>query len=147
MTLAANIRTILLQDTTIVSFTSDRIYDREIRGAGPDAPVVHDNNGYPLTHLIIDDAGGTAAPLGPSGAYNDRLNVWIIANNTATGRAQIATLTARLIVILHRWQEPNSRAHLTYADRTGFVPDPTPDTGAQERLTFSVAGMIPGVNA
>jgi hypothetical protein len=145
VTLATRVKTYLLTDTTIVSAVSDRIYDREIRGAGPDAPSVLGPSGYTLTHVIIDDAGGGSAPFGPSGAFNDRLNVWILAENSTTGRSQIEALTARIIVKLHRWFEVNGKQQVFFADRTGFVPDPLPDTGAQERLTFSVAGTFAGV--
>lgn len=138
----------LAQDTTITSYTSTRIYEREIRGAGPEAADIYGPNGYVLPTIILNDVGGTGAPLGPQGAYNDRLEVTVIAQNSSDatkGRPALNALTTRLVQKLHRYQDPTLKAYLTIADRTGFVPDPSPETGAQERLTFAVAGTYAGV--
>jgi len=146
---ATLIRDYLLQDATITALTATRIYDRDVRTAGPDTPSTfpYADSGVPLTHLIVDDSGGTAAPLGPSGAYQDQVRVWIIGPNTATGRGEVELLTQRVRVRLHRWQEGTSRVFATYASRTGFVADPPPHLGVMDVLTFAVAGLTVGARS
>ncbi|MDQ3541385.1 MAG: hypothetical protein M3440_11920 [Chloroflexota bacterium] len=146
-TLATHIRNILLQDAVVVSNVADRVFDFDIRLAGPDAVSPRGPAGFLATHIIVDDAGGVAAPLAASGAYLDRVVITIIAEGSATGRQQIEILAQRLRVLLHRWQEPNSKAFLAYSDRSGISPDPPPGTGALERLTFGIAGVTVGIRS
>jgi hypothetical protein len=146
-TMASHVAARLVQDTQIVSYTGSRVYAHDIRLDGPDAhPEIVGPYGFLQPHIVVDDAGGGAAPFGPSAAYQDIIHVWIFAESGTTGRTAIEALTARVLVRLHRWQEANTKALLMFATRTGYVADPSPATGAQERLTFSVAGVIAGVS-
>lgn len=146
-TMASHVAARLIQDTEIVSYTSDRVYAYDIRADGPDAhPEVYGPYGFTQPTICVDDAGGIAPPFAPSGTYVDRLTIWIFAENSATGRTAMDQLAARIWIRLHRWQEANTKALLLYADRTGFVADPSPFTGAMEQLTFRAAGTLAGVS-
>lgn len=145
--MASHVAARLVQDTQVASYTANRVYGWDIRLDGPDAhPEVTGPHGFLQPHIVVDDAGGGAATFGPSGAFDDLIHVWIFAEASTTGRTAIEALTARVLVRLHRWQEANTKALLMFATRTGYVADPPPGTGAQERLTFSVSGMIQGVS-
>ncbi len=146
MALTDNIVTYLMQDTQIVSYTSNRVYPFDVRMAGPGVanPVYTTAEGYLLTSLIVDDSGGVAALNAPSGATRDRLHVWILAESN--DRLEVETLADRLLVKLHRYQDPTSKAILTYAERLGIQPDPPASTGILDRITFTVGRMVPGVS-
>jgi len=117
-----------------------------VRNAGPDAyPESKTRAGYWLPTLAVDDGGGVAAPFGPSGAYQDRLTVWAFGEHNR--RLDIAVLIARAWVLLHGWQDTDSRALLRMGDRLGYQPDPPPDTGGMDRITFAVNGVAIGVRS
>jgi hypothetical protein len=146
-TIATHVKTYLLLDGPVASIVANRVYDTDVRIAGPNAtvPTYRTANGFTLSHIIVDDTGGLAAPFGPSGSFIDRLAVYIITPATTTGRAEMETLRNRLMVKLHRWQEANTKALLSYADRTGYQMDPPPMNAGMDVLTFSVAGIAIGV--
>ncbi len=86
-----------------------------------------------------------AAPFGPSGAYQDRLTVWAFGEHNR--RPDIAMLMDRVRVLLHRWQDTDSRALLVFGDRLGYQPDPPPDTGGMDRITCAVNGVAIGIRS
>lgn len=145
-TLADRVVTLLQADATLTALVSTRIYPEDIRIAGPIAyPETRTATGFWLPTVCVDDAGGPAAPLGPSGSYADLLRVWIFAESNA--RVVMDQITKRVIVLLHRWQDTTTRALLTYGSRTGFQPDPAPQTGALDSITFGVSGIHIGINS
>ncbi len=147
-TLADRVVTILKADSVIAATFAGRAYPEDVRIAGPGAyPEAKTRAGYWLPTLAVDDGGGVAAPFGPSGAYQDRLTIWAFAEGTTAGRAAIATGLARVAVLLHRWQDTDSRALLVFGDRLGYQPDPPPDTGGMDRITFAVNGVAIGVRS
>ena len=147
-TLADRVVTLLKADSAITAICGPRVYPEDVRIAGPDAyPEAKTRAGYWLPTLAVDDGGGVAAPFGPSGAYQDRLTIWAFAEGTTAGRAAIATGLARVAVLLHRWQDIDSRALLVFGDRLGYQPDPPPDTGGMDRITFSVSGITVGIRS
>lgn len=147
-TLADRVVTLLKADSVLAATFAARFYPEDIRMAGPDAyRDAWTDTGYWLPTLAVDDGGGVAAPLGPSGAYQDRLTVWAFAEGSAEGRAAIATGLARVAVLLHRWQDPQTRALLAFGDRLGYQPDPPPDTGGMDRISFAVNGIAVGVRS
>jgi len=142
-TLADRVVTLLKADSVIAAICGNRVYPEDVRMAGPDAyPDAKTRAGYWLPTLAVDDGGGVAAPFGPSGAYQDRLTVWAFGEHNR--RPDIALLMDRVRVLLHRWQDTDSRAVLAFADRLGYQPDPPPDTGGLDRTTFSVNGVLIG---
>ena len=144
-TMATHIAARLQQDATVTSLCASRVYDHDVRKAGPEAQVVEGPFGFTTPYIVVDDSGGLRAPFGPTSAYQDRIRVWIFAENSTTGRSAIEQLTARVLARLHRWQEANTKALVSFADRTGFVADPPPHTGAMDVLTFAVAGVYVGL--
>ena len=145
-TMATHIAGRLAQDATINSVATGGVYDYDIRRDGPEAhPEVTGPYGFLLPHIIVDDVGGTRAVLGPTSGYQDRVSVYLIAEASVNGRASIETLAQRVLVRLHLWQEVNTKAAISYADRTGYVADPPPATGAMEVMTFVVAGVFAGL--
>ena len=144
-TMASHIATRLQADATVTSICADRVFGHDIRLDGPNAPDVEDANGFLEPHIIVDDVGGLRPPLGPTSAYQDRVSVYLVAESDATGRAAIETLATRCMALLHRWQEPTTKAVISYADRPGYIADPPPGTGAIFVLTFAVAGIYAGL--
>ena len=145
-TMAGHVAARLVQDTQIVSYVADRVFAWDIRADGPDAhPETRGPFGFLVPHIVVDDQGGTRSPFGAQGTYQDAIGVWVFAEHSVTGRAAIEALTARILIRLHRWQEANTKAQLFFANRTGFIADPPPATGAQEQLRFTVAGTFAGV--
>ena len=143
MTLADRVVTLLKADSAITAICGQRVYPEDVRMAGPDAyPEAKTRAGYWLPTLAVDDGGGVAAPFGPSGAYQDRLTVWAFGEHNR--RLDIAVLIARVWVLLHGWQDTDSRALLRMGDRLGYQPDPPPDTGGMDRITFAVNGVVLG---
>jgi len=142
--LATRVADALKADSTIVALTSVRVFDRDIRQAGPGAVTnVWDVTGFLLGPTIsVDDQGGTRPPFAPPGAYDDRLAVWLMADGTPEGRAALDALTGRVIVLLRTWQDPVTRAYLTFANRLGQRDDPPPDTGVIDQIVFRVGGMF-----
>ena len=148
MTLATNVAARLVQDTQIASYTSNRVYDHDIRLDGPDAhPEVRGPYGFVLPHIVVDDGGGIKPPFGPPVALLDTMRIWVFAENSTTGRTAIEELTNRVYIRLHRWQDANTKAVLMFANRVGVVADPPPGTGALESLTYSAARTMLGVSA
>ena len=146
--LATRVVAALGVDATVVALASARVFDRDIRQAGPGAITnVWDANGFLLGPTIsVDDQGGTRNPFGPPGAYDDRLAVWLMADGTPEGRAALDALTGRVIVLLSNWQDPVTRAYLTFANRLGQRDDPPPDTGVIDQIVFRVGGMFFGID-
>jgi hypothetical protein len=142
--LATRIVAALEADTAVVALAGSRCFDRDIRQAGPGSVTnVWDANGFLLGPTIgVDDQGGTRNPFAPPGAYDDRLAVWLMADGTPEGRAALDALTGRVIVLLSTWQDPVTRATLTYASRLGQRDDPPPDTGVIDQIIFRVGGMF-----
>lgn len=147
-TMASYVKTYLSQDPQITSHTSDRIYDYDVRtaGAGESSPPFRSASGETLIAVIVDDTGGIKAPFGPANAYQDRLDVVIVVPNTVAGRSAYELLRARILVKLVGWQEVNTKAGFTFANRTGFRVDEPPRNGAIDVLTFTVAGTLIGVS-
>jgi len=142
-TLADRVVTLLKADSAITAICGQRVFPEDVRNAGPDAyPESKTRAGYWLPTLAVDDGGGVAAPFGPSGAYQDRLTVWAFSERWE--RYRVAELTARVTVLLHGWQDTDSRALLRMGDRLGYQPDPPPDTGGMDRITFAVNGVVLG---
>jgi hypothetical protein len=147
-TMTANVAARLVQDTQIASYVSSRVYSHDIRLDGPEShPEIRGPYGFVLPHIVVDDGGGLKPPFGPPIATLDTIRIWIFAENSSTGRTAIDELYKRVLVRLHRWQEANTKASLFFANRTGFVADPPPGTGAMESMTFTAAGMMIGVSA
>jgi hypothetical protein len=146
-TMAAHVAAFLLQDATITSYTSTRVYSYDIRLDGPDAhPETKGPYGFQLPTIIVDDRGGLTSPLAPSGTFEDNLAAVIVTAGSATERVKMEALTLRVIQKLHRWREQNTKASLFFANRTGLVADPPPATGAIDTVTFTVAGSFIGVS-
>lgn len=146
MTLADRVVTLLKADATVAGLASTRIYPEDIRAAGPDAhPEAWTATGYWQVTVCVDDAGGVAAPLGPSGSYANRLVVWIFGESSH--RASMETLANRIVALLHRWQDTTTKALLTYGSSTGYQPDPSPQTGALNSITFGVSGIFLGIRS
>ncbi len=146
MTLADRVVTLLKADSVIAATFAGRAYPEDVRIAGPNAyPEARTPAGYWLPTLAVDDGGGVAAPFGPSGAYQDRLTVWAFGEHNR--RPDIALLMNRVRVLLHRWQDTDSRALLVVSDRLGYQPDPPPDTGGMDRITFAVNGVVVGARS
>lgn len=142
--LATRVVAVLEADATTVALTADRVFDRDIRQAGPGSVTnVWDVNGFLLGPTIsVDDQGGTRPPFAPPGAYDDRLAVWLMADGTPEGRAALDALAGRVTVLLSNWQDPVTRAYLTYQRRVGQQHDPPPDTGVIDGVIFRVGGIF-----
>jgi hypothetical protein len=147
-TMTANVAARLVQDTQIASYVSSRVYSHDIRLDGPEShPEVRGPYGFVLPHIVVDDGGGLKSPFSPPGSFLDTIRIWIFAENSSTGRTAIDELMKRVRVRLDRWQEANTKGLLLFSNRTGFVADPPPGTGAMESMTFTAAGMMLGVSA
>lgn len=146
--LATRVADVFKADAAMVAIAGDRVFDRDIRQAGTRAMTnVYDMNGFLLGPTVsVDDQGGPSNPFGPSGAYDDRLAVWLFADGTPEGRAALDSVTQRVVVLLHRWQDPASKAFLTYANRLGQRDDPPPDSGVIDQVTFRIGGIFPGID-
>jgi len=146
MTLADRVVTLLKADSAIAAICGPRVYPEDVRIAGPGAyPEAKTRAGYWLPTLAVDDGGGVAAPFGPSGSYQDRLTVWAFGEHNR--RPDIGVLVFQVFTLLHRWQDTDSRALLVFGDRLGYQPDPPPDTGGMDRITFSVSGITVGIRS
>ena len=151
--LATNLTPILANDATVIANCANRVLPFDIRTAGPDAygpgaliPVVSEN-GFQLCTICVDDQGGVPPPFAPLGAEQDRIVVWIFDEWSATGRARIDLLAARVKVLLHLYQEPSSKAIVRWTGRLGIQPDPLPDTGALDQVTFSAVRLPSGIRS
>lgn len=145
MTLSDRVVTLLTNDATVATLATGGVYPEDIRLAGPAAYPLTREKGFWRPTVCVDDAGGVAAPLGPSGSYADRLVVWVFGESS--DRGVIDQLAQRVIALLHRWQDGTTRAFLVYGSRTGYQPDPAPATGALDSITFGVAGIALGIRS
>ncbi len=146
-TLADRVVTILKADNAIAAICGQRVFPEDIRMAGPDAyPEAKTRAGYWLPTLAVDDGGGVKPPFGPRGSYQDRLLVWAFAESNR--RADITSLIERVkVVVLNAGQDPETRAMFDEGDRLGWLPDPPPDTGGMDRITFIVSGITVGIRS
>lgn len=145
MTLADRVVTELKADVTLAALVSTRIYPEDIRMAGPTAYPATRNGGFWLPTICVDDAGGVAAPLGPSGSYADRLVIWVFGESSA--RTTMDQIAQRVIALLHWWQDSTTKAITVYGSRVGYQPDPAPQTGALDSITFGVSGIFLGIKS
>jgi hypothetical protein len=149
--LTAYLQPILANDSTVASQCSNRVFAFDIRKSGPNAygpdsaiPVVSDV-GFQLCTICIDDIGSIAPALSPLGATQDRVAVWIFDEWSAAGRSRIDLLADRVRVLLHLYQEPTTRALLTWTGRLGIQPDPPPATAAIDQVTFNAIYVPIGI--
>lgn len=149
--LATNLADYIDNDATVVSQCSNRIFGYDVRTAGPNdhgpgalIPIVSDR-GFQLCTICVDDQGSIQPPFAPSGAEQDRVVVWILDEWSAAGRSRIDLLAARIKVLLHRYQDPGTKAMVTWTGRLGIQPDPLPDTGAMDQVTFAASRIPTGI--
>jgi hypothetical protein len=147
-TMATHVAARLVQDGTIASLCSTRVYDHDIRLDGPDAhPEITGPYGFLLPHIIVDDRGRLHPPFGLHVSLLGQMGVVIIAESSTSGRTALEQLWDRVYLRLHGWQEANTKARFTFdIDSTGYAADPPPDTGAQHVMTFSYAEILAGVS-
>lgn len=151
--LTTYLQPILANDGYVASRTSNRVFAYDIRTAGPDAhadgdPVpVESDKGFQLCTICIDDQGSLASPLAPSGAEDARISIWIFDEWSSAGRARINELAVRIKQLLHLYQDPNTKALLTWTGRLGIQPDPPPDTGALDQVTFIARYLPAGIRS
>lgn len=149
--LTTYLQPILANDGTVASYCSNRVFAYDIRTAGPDAhadgdliPVVSDV-GYQLCTICIDDQGSLQSPLAPLGAEQGRVAVLIFDEWSSAGRTRIDALALRVKQLLHLYQDPTTKALLTWSNRLGIQPDPPPRTAALDQVTFTTAFVPSGI--
>lgn len=143
MTLADRVVSMLTADAALTALATGGIHPEDIRLAGPQAYPATRQGGFWLPTVCVDDAGGVAAPLGPSGSYADRLVIWIFGESKH--RSTMDQIAQKVIALLHWWQDSTTKALMVYGSRTGYQPDPTPATGALDSITFGVSGIALGI--
>ena len=144
-TLADRVVLTLTADVTLTTLATGGVFPEDIRLAGPQAYPQTRQGGFWKPSVCVDDAGGVAAPLGPSGSYADRLVVWVFGESS--DRRVIDQIAQRVIALLHRWQDSTTKALTVYASRTGYQPDPAPATGALDSITFGINGISLGIRS
>lgn len=136
---------ILKADGTIQFHCSDRVIPYDIRTAGPQARTnVEDAYGFLLPTICVDDQGGARSAFAPSGTTEDQIAVWLLAERGGDGSGSdiLQTVADRVIALLHRYQDPPTRAYLTYVSRMGQQYDPAPATGMLDLITFRAASVL-----
>ena len=128
-------------DPAIAAIVGDRVTDHDIRRTGWEAdPTYFDGDGVIRPALMVDDAGATRPAFGHTAETIGTVDVWAFAPRTTAGRTALATLTARVMVLMHRWQAPDTGALVLPSGRLGQQAD---DQGAVfDRVTLTVAGVL-----
>ncbi len=143
----AAIANALRADGPLATVVFDRIFDRDLRRAGSGATdaIFDPANGQVLPSVMVDDAGGGRNPFaGSSSVFQDRCYVWIFTPRNDAGRTSLATATARVTAILHRWRDPATGVSLFYGDRVGEQTTDAPASSYMERLSFLANGVLAG---
>ncbi len=71
--------------------------------------------------------------------------VWVFAPYSRPGRLAIEAITARILAVLHWWQDPVTGTGLSQGDRLGIQVTDAPDRSYMDQLTLRVVGITSGV--
>lgn len=130
----------LRADPVIAGLATGGVFDYDIRRSNETLPV--DANGDVLPVVVIDDAGGGRDPFSrASGVFSDRVMVWMFAPMNRPGRVAIEELTARVLTVLHLWQDPLTGTVVMKGDRLGVQTTDAPDQSYMGRWTLKCQGV------
>lgn len=133
----------LKADTVIRSLTSNgvRVYDHEIRRSGWQAhSEVYDADGVVRTSIAVLNAGSTRSAFGHTAEKEGSVTVAIFGPRTDAGRANVATLTERVQVLMHRWQVPETGAFVRPVFEGPLIEDD--EGGLSTYVTLQVTSML-----
>ena len=139
--LTTAIAAVLAADPIIAGIVDVRVTDHDIRRTGWEADRTYfDRDGVIRPSLMVDDAGALRPPFGHTAERLTTVYVWAFAPRTTAGRAQLATLTGQVEVLMHRWQAPDTGALVLPSGRLGEQAD---DAGAVfDRVSLAVSGVL-----
>lgn len=137
----------LAEDSGILAIAGSRIYDYDIRRAGPRAvQAAFSGDGDIQPAIMVADAGGGRDSFSRSDAvFSDRAYIWFFAPPTANGRDQVDTLVNLVQLRLRHWQHPASGVIVTLGERIGCQLTEAPRMSYMDRLVLRVQGVIAGV--
>lgn len=138
--LTTEIADFLRADTELADTATGGIYDVDVRRTGwESAPDAFDEPYGDLKPLLmVDDAGAVKEPFG-SPVDAGTVYVWGMGPRTEQGRADVAAMLVRALVLLHRWQGTDGTT-LFRASRLGMQSD---DDGVFDRIALKAASVPP----
>lgn len=141
--IATRVKQALQATSTVTTYATGGIYDRDIRRTGSGAtPFAYDPDGDLYPTVMVDDAGDVREPFSHTAQYQGLLYIWVFAGRSTKGEAQVAELTRRIRHSLFGWQDNDPTAG------TGALLFPNARLGVQadddavfDRLSFTVSGV------
>jgi hypothetical protein len=131
----------LKADSMLTADSEDRVYDHDVRRGKH--PEIFDDFGFILPTISVDDRGGGGrAPFAPSGSFEDLVYIWGFGASAEV----VKRMMARVLAILHGWQDSETRSMLVYGGRLGNTDGAIADS-EMDYVRFRVAGVFGGVDA